>query len=304
MLNDVDFVRQTLTSNLYYLRTLREFATNIQLSFLDDNSTYIDTARDFGKRCEELGQILTKYANGNVPKEALDNNIFVTDYTLDTEILTEKLFNIDIDTNITEKELSLTPGIPNNPSKEMLDELDSVNKRALVIVTNFINFCEDIIQKMDNNELFSYSYISIIEAMIVEMNLYKTTLERLIARQSINPGYVVNYKYLFNNLLQRLASFVRGLTDPSNDIIIIRAGAFANEFGVLANEYKESIANPDSVIDLEERTLDALERFRTFISDIIDDILNARVYFIVEPVFLDNILTTTNYFTYILMEDK
>lgn len=304
MLNDVDFVRQTLTSNLYYLRTLREFATNIQLSFLDDNSTYIDTARDFGKRCEELGQILTKYANGNVPKEALDNNIFVTDYTLDTELLTEKLFNIDIDTNITEKELALTPGIPNNPSKEMLDELASVNRRALVIVTNFINFCEDIIQKMDNNELFSYSYISIIEAMIVEMNLYKTTLERLIARQSINPGYVVNYEYLFNNLLQRLASFVRGLTDPSNDIIIIRAGAFANEFGVLANEYKESIANPDSVINLEERTLDALERFRAFISDIIEDILNASVYFIVEPVFLDNILTTTNYFKYILMEDK
>ena len=304
MLNDVDFVRQTLTSNLYYLRTLREFATNIQLSFLQDNSTYIDTARDFGKRCEELGQILIKYADGNVPKEALDNNIFVTNYTLDTELLTEKLFNIDIDTSITEKELSLAPGIPNNPSKEMLDELDTVNERALVIVTNFINFCEDIIQKMDNNELFSYSYISIIQAMIVEMNLYKTTLERLIARQSIDPGYVVNYEYLFNNLLQRLSSFVRGLTDPSNDIAIIRAGSFANEFGVLANEYKESIANPDNTIDLDERTLDALERFRAFISDIIEDILNARAYFIVEPVFLDNILTTTNYFKYILMEDN
>jgi len=304
MLNDVDFVRQSLTSNLYYLRTLREFATNIQLSFLQDNSTYVDTARDFGKRSEELGQILIKYADGNVPKEALDNNIFVTDYTLDAELLTEKLFNVDIDTDITEKELTLTAGIPNNPSKEMIEELDSVNKRALVIVTNFINFCEDIIQKMDNNELFSYSYISIIRAMIVEMSLYRTTLERLISRQSIDPGYVVNYEYLFNNLLQRLSSFVRGLTDPSNDIVIIRASSFANEFGVLANEYKEAIANPDNAIDLEERTLDALERFRTFISDIIEDVLTARIYFIVEPIFLDNILTTTNYFKYILMEDK
>lgn len=304
MLNEVDFVRQTLTSNLYYLRTLREFATNIQLSFLQENSTYIDTARDFGKRCEELGQILIKYADGNVPKDALDNNIFVTKYTLDTELLTEKLFNVDIDTNITKKELSLTPGIQNNPSKEMIEELDSVNKRALVIVTNFINFCEDIIQKMSSNELFSYSYISIIEAMIVEMSLYKSTLERLIASQSIDPGYVVNYEYLFNNLLQRLSSFVRGLTDPSNDIVIIRAGSFANEFGVLANEYKESIANPDNSIDLEERTLDALERFRIFISDIIEDVLSARAYFIVEPIFLDNILTTTNYFKYILMEDN
>lgn len=304
MLNDVNFVRQTLTSNLYYLRTLREFATNIQLSFLQDNSTYIDTARDFGKRCEELGQILIKYADGNVPKEAIDNNIFITSYTLDAELLTEKLFNVDIDTNITKKELELTPGIPNNPSNKMLEDLESVNKRALVIVTNFINFCEDIIQKMENNELFSYSYISIIRAMIVEMNLYKTTLERLISRQSIDPGYVVNYEYLFNNLLQRLSSFVRGLTDPSNDIVIIRASSFANEFGVLANEYKESIANPEKAVDLEERTLDALERFRIFISDIIEDVLNSQIYFIVEPVFLDNILTTTNYFKYILVEDN
>lgn len=304
MLNDVDFVQQTLTSNLYYLRTLREFATNIQLSFLQDNKMYIDTARDFGKRCEELGRILMKYANGNIPKEALDNNILVTDYTLDTELLTEKLFNIDIDTNITQSELSLTAGMPINPSKEMLNELDSVNRRALIIVTNFINFCEDIVSRMNNNELFSYSYISIIRAMLVEMNLYRTTLTRLIARESIDPGYVVNYEYLFNNLLQRLSSFIRGLTDPSNDVVIIRAGAFSNEFGVLANEYKESIASPDNKRDLEERTIDALDRFRVFVSDIIEDVLNSRIYFIVEPVFLDNILTTTNYFKYILLEDE
>jgi len=136
------------------------------------------------------------------------------------------------------------------------------------------------------------------------MNLYKTTLNRLIARENIDPGYVVNYEYLFNDLLRRLSSFIRGLVDPSNDVVFIRANAFANEFEVLANEYKEAIATPENKELLEERTLDALERFRVFISNIIEDILNARLYFIVEPVFLDNILTTTNYFEYNLIEDK
>jgi len=37
MLSDSSFVLQTLNSNLYFLRTIREFATNIQLSFLSNN---------------------------------------------------------------------------------------------------------------------------------------------------------------------------------------------------------------------------------------------------------------------------
>ncbi len=304
MLNDIDFVTQTLTSNLYFLRTLREFATNIQLSFLDDNLEYIEAARDFGLRAEELGRILMKYASGNVSQEAIDSQIFVTDYTLDAELLTEKLFNIDIDTAITENELALTGGVPSNPSETMIRELTDVNNRALVLVTNFIDFLENIITQMRNNELFSYSYISLIEAMLVEMQLYKSNLTRLIARENINPGFVVNYEYLFNDLLQQLSSFVRGLVDPENGIAIIRASAFANEFGIFANEYKEAIASPETQADLEERNLDALDRFRDFISTTIEDVLDGRTYFIVEPIFLDNMLTTANYFKYNLISDK
>ena len=304
MLNDTDFVTQTLTSNLYFLRTLREFATNIQLSFLVDNVEYIETAKDFGLRSEELGRILMKYANENISQVAIDSQIFVTDYTMDAELLTEKLFNIDIDTTITENELKLTAGTPSNPSETMIRELTEVNNRALVLVTNFIDFCENIISRMNDNELFSYSYISLIEAMLVEMELYKSNLTRLIARENINPGFVVNYKYLFNNLLQQLSSFVRGLVDPKNGIVIIRASAFSNEFGILANEYKESIASPETQQDLQDRTLDALDRFRDFISTTIEDVLSSSIYFIVEPIFLDNMLTTANYFKYNLIEDK
>lgn len=304
MLNDTNFVTQTLTSNLYFLRTLREFATNIQLSFLDDNLEYIETAKDFGLRAEELGRILIKYASGNISQEAIDNQIFVTDYTLDAELLTEKLFNIDIDTSITESELSLTSGIPNNISEIMINELTDVNSRALVLVTNFIDFLENIVIQMKNNELFSYSYISLIEAMLVEMKLYKSNLTRLIARENINPGFVVDYQYLFNDLLRQLSSFVRGLVDPKNGLTIIRASAFANEFGVFANEYKEAIASPETQKDLESRNLEVLDRFREFISTTIEDVLNGNIYFIVEPIFLDNMLTTANYFKYNLINDK
>lgn len=300
MLSDASFVLQTINSNLYYLRTLREFSTNIELSFLENNTEYIETARDFGSRCEELIHILLKYANGNVSKEALDNQIFVTNYTLDCELLTEKLFPINIDTSITEELLKLEPGFSQNPSQEMINELSEVNRSALVLVTNFINFCKNISERMGNNELFSYSYISIIDAMLVEANLYQLNLNRIIARDSISPTFIVDYEYLFNNLLQRYSAFIRGLVDPRQAEVIVRAISFSNEFSLLANEYKNAIINPEVQNELKTRSIETVDRFKTFISGIIEDVLEAQTYFIVESTFLDNILTTANYFKYAL----
>lgn len=301
MLSNESFVLQTLNSGLYFLRTIREFAINIQLSFLENNGEYISTAKDFSDRAEELIGDLMVYANGNVTREALGNQIFVTDYTLDTELLTEKLFSIDIDTTITVEQQELTPGFSQNPSQSLINDLKTVNKSSLTLVTNFISFCENIISRMRKNDLFSYSYISLIEAMIVETNLYKLNLERLISGNNIDPSFKADYEYLFNNLLQRYTSFVRGLVDPKNAEVILRAGAFSSEFGLIANEYKNAIINPDVETELKERSLDTIDRFREFLSQVIEDLLNSKIYFITEPTLLDNILTTANYFKYTLL---
>ncbi|MBQ7137039.1 MAG: DUF2935 domain-containing protein [Bacilli bacterium] len=301
MLSEESFVLQTLNSGLYFLRTIRDFAINIQLSFLENNSEYISTAKDFGDRAEELIGDLMVYANENVTKEALNNQIFVTAYTLDTELLTEKLFFIDIDTTITEEQSKLAAGFTQNPSQTIIDELMRVNKSALTLVTNFISFCENIIARMSNNDLFSYSYISLIEAMMTEANLYKLNLERLSAGNNIDPSFKADYEYLFNNLLQRYASFVRGFVDPKNAEVILRAGAFSSEFGLIASEYKNAIVNPNVAEELKVRSIDTIDRFRDFLSEVIEDLLDSKTYFIVEPILLDNILTTANYFKYTLL---
>ena len=300
MLSDSSFVSQSLNSNLYFLRTIREFSTNIQLSFLSNNNEYIETAKDFSDRCEELIGILMKYANGRVSKEALNNQIFATNYTLDTELLTERLFGIDIDTSITEQQLNLIPGVDNNPSGDVINELTEVNQSSLVLVTNFISFCQNIISRMSNNDLFSYSYISLIDAMLAEANLYKLNLERIIARDTINPTFIVDYQYLFNSLLQKYSAFIRGLVDPKNAEIIVRAISFSNEFAFLASEYKTAISSPEVEEELNNRSLEAVDRFKIFLSNIIQDLLDTEAYFIVEPIFLDNILTSANYFSYTL----
>lgn len=300
MLTDELFVLQTLANDLYYLRTIREFCANIQLAFLDNNQEYKDIAEQFALKCEELGGILIKYADGRLPKSVLDSGILVTKYTLPCEKLTEKLFDIKIATEITEKELALTPGRDYNPSQDVIDELMRVNREANVMIKNFIEFCQDIYDNQKKQNLFSYSYLAMYRYMLEEAKLFETTLERLINKDNIDPTYVIDYEYWFNISMKDAAMFIRGLVDPDSNDIFVRANSFVSEFDVLISEYKTASLSPDTQEQLTSKSLRAVERFRMFIADVIQDVLNADLYFIIEPIFLDNMYTAANYFRYIL----
>lgn len=304
MLNDIDFAEQTLNSNLYFLRTIRVFSLIIQLSLPSINEEYIDTAIDFGKRCEDLGRKLTKYADGNISQLALDDEVYVTKYTLQCEQLTEKLFGVDIDEEITKQELSFKSGSPTSISEEEMQTLMEVNQSALILITNFISFCSDIIDKLNNNEIFSYAYPSFISAMLDEANLYRINLERLVRKDSTDPTFAIDYAYLFTNLLKKLSSFIRGFADTKNQEIIVRAQSFVSEFDFLAQKYKSAVISPDEQQDLTKSTVETTDRFRLFMTDTINKLLSAKAYFIIAPSFLDNTYTTANYFKYILQIDE
>ena len=80
MLSDSKFIENSLISNLYYLRTLREFCARVQLSLPSNYKEYIDTAGKLAKQCEELGSKIMKYANRNIPSVALNSDILTRFY--------------------------------------------------------------------------------------------------------------------------------------------------------------------------------------------------------------------------------
>lgn len=303
MLNDTEFVNQTLINNLYYLRTIREFCANIQLSFLENNKKYKDIALEFANKCEELGRILVKYVNGNF-QDILKQEIFVTKYTLPCEELTEKLFDIKIATDITEKELQFVPGQNKIPTQEVVDELMEINKSSNILVKNFIEFCQEIYNNQKSNDLFSFNYPSLYRYMIEEARLFESVLGRLINKDNVDPTYVIDYQYWFTISMKDAAMFIRGFVDPDNQGVFVRANAFASEFDYLTEEYKNTVLSPNTQENLTDRTIRAVDTFRTFLSEIIEDVLNSKLYFIVEPIFLDNMYTSANFFKYILNLDK
>lgn len=304
MLTNEQFLSQTVINGLFYLRTIREFCANIKLAFLSKNQVYIDKAREFSARCEEIGGVLIEYADNNIDQKALEGQFLVTEYTLPCELLTEDLFGIKIATDITRKELALKPGVPTNVSDQTVELLNEQNRKALALCQEFAAFLKDIFAKEKRNELFSYSYPHLIKFMIEETELYETLLDRIINKQAVDPSYVTDYEYMFTASMKDSAMFLRDFVNPSNEEIVLKFNSYIAEFDNLLTDYKQTSLSPDNQKRLTGNTLKTVTRYAKFIADCIRQLLDAKLYFIVEPIFLDNIYTEANYFKYVLTRNK
>lgn len=303
MLSDTTYVTQSLIDHLFYLRILREFCLNIQLSFFQNNQNIIETAEELGKRYEELGIIASKISKGFIPNQIIKDRYFITDYTLDCELLTEKLFGIDINTDLTVQQKNIV-GFDNiselKINEELINQVSDLNKDAIELTKDFIDFCKYLKQEMLNGNLFSYSYPLIYTYMLEEAGLFASDLERIQDKSTADPTYIINYQYYYSNSMMLASQFIIGLSDPSQASIITNADNYRKTFSNLMKRYEQSSNSPDAQIILNEEAIDLVNSFRGFLGKIIEGVLNNINYFIIEPIFLDNLLTEANYFLYLL----
>lgn len=303
MLKEQDFLEQSLNSNLFYLRTLRDFCINIQLSFYG-NSEYIGRASSLAKQSQDLGRELVTYTNGIIPKDAKEYQLYYTDYTLATEKLTEELFNLNLATDITKNISNLTVGTNQAPTLENIKKIEDFNKKALTIATEFVNLAEEIRKKLLNNELFSYSYPLLYDYMIRTINIYKAELVRLEEKIVKDPILVVDTEYDYNITLYEIISFLRGLINPNAARYILELNELLNEeYPKLLDNYNNLPLSPENQLMLSEESLRLLRKTRILIKDMLKDLLDANLYFIIEPLAIDNFYRNTNYFLYIIDQD-
>ena len=304
MLNEREFFIESLRDHLYYLRTIREFCITIELSFYKNNLKYIEMCQDYANKCDELGRIAISYTGGFVSKEALDNNIYVTEYSLPCEKLTEKLFGIDIDTAFTKEELELQAGINENINSDVINGIKDLNEKALAFAKNFSTFCVEIRDKMDANELFSFSYSDFFSYIFDEINTYISDLERIIRMEGYSPIYAVGYEYNFSVTLEKTARFIRDWVDVKSIDVFDMANYFVNGFGEIINEYLKASISPDVQIELSNKTRELLADYQDFLRKILSRLINKELYFITPPVSLDNIYTSVNFYKFNLDKEE
>ena len=300
MLTEEEFYKESIDANLYYLRTMRDFCINIELSFYGNNP-YKARAELLARRSQDLGREIVTKTNGKVPSKGLDYQIFYTEYTLPTEKLTEKLFNINLATDITESQLELTPTDTFEITDELIRTITSINDRALSIANDFITLAKEIRDEMTSNNLFSYSYPTMYNFMIITIELYIGELNRLKERIRKDPIIALDTEYGYNITAYEITSFLRGLIDPNATSYIEVLNNILNEiYPGLLEDYNSLPLSPENQQNLTERSIAVIRRIRLLISNMLRDLLDAKLYFIIEPLAIDNFYRNINYFLYAL----
>lgn len=301
MINDKVFIQQSLTDNLFYLRTIREFTVTIELSLPQKYQDSIHTTQDFRKRCDEYLRKTIQLANNTLLTILWDTGIFITSYTLDCEKLTEKLFGVDLDTTLTEEEASITTvSQAPSPTEEQLDTIQKLNDDVIILATNFFDFVSSLLNNMLIQEIFSYSYPLFYNFMLREIGLYINDLKRLNEKTNIDPIFVLGYESRYSLSMKNIAQFIGGLADPSQEVIIQKAREFEKKFDELLSQFNEENLDPTTQNELSKKALTTVQEFQEFLEMIIRRVISKDLYFIVEPLFWDNQLTFILYFKYLL----
>ena len=304
MLNDEEYYSESLNTNLYYLRTLRDFCINIELSFYEDND-YKRRAEQLAVRSQDLGREIITYTDGKVPAKGLEYQIYYTDYTLPIERLTEKLFNINLATDITESSLQLTPTTTFTIDNEKIKAMMKINEDANAIANDFLTLAKEIRKAMTSNELFSYSYPALCDFMIITIELYIGELNILKERIKKDPIIALDTEYGYNIASYEIVSFLRGLIDlNATNYIEVLNTILNEEYPKLLEDYNTLPLSPGNQQNLQERSIAINRKIRLNLVNMLKDILDSKLYFIIEPLAIDNFYRNINYFLYILNADE
>lgn len=298
MLDDINFISQSIEVNLTYGLAIRELALNLQLAFLEKDKKIQEITSEYFKAFDELVNETLNIADGNVPQEMINDQIVATNYTLDMYILTEELTGVNMDQELVLKLQKIRAGVP-NPTPELIKKVEEINSKAVMLLTNFKKFLEELYNEVINVRIFIFSYGLIIEHLIQRIGLYYFSMERLTNRETFSPTYVTKVQYDFNNLVKQDAKFINAFVDQAETEVMEEARKYEQSFDLLLKNYEVPLT-PDNQKLLSERSAALNASFAEFVKGILDRINNRDIQFIVEPVFIDLILRESNMFKFVL----
>ena len=297
MIDNKSIFSESLVNHLYFAGSIRSFCSTIGLTFFKNNQDYIDRAVALGYRATDIVNKAILYMNKELATLVLENDVYITPYTKELDLLTEKLFDINLSIGV-DKDINVlkTRGTVEF-NNETMAKIDALNNESMDLIKDFKDFCQEIKMKLDSQELFSYLYPDFFSYMYDEISVYGRDIERIRSKKDYTDFYLSEFNYYFNELMRESALYIRGFLDTVNQDIFDMASFYVNAFANLTEKYlKKTDTNENLSLETEKLVIN----YKKFLTDIIEKLLKAKIYFITPPITLDNFLTNINVYLFIL----
>ena len=297
MIENKEIAYESLVNHLYFAGSIRSFCSSIGLTFFKNNQDYIDRAIALGYRATDIINEAIVLMDKELASKVLESDVYITPYTKELDLLTQKLFNISLLIQIDKDIQILKSRETVSFNEDYIKKIADLNNKSIGLINDFKDFCQEIKIKLDSQELFSYLYPDFFNYMYDEISVYGRDIERIMSKKDYTEFYLNEFTYYFNELLRESALYIRGFLDTVDQDIFDMASFYVNAFANLTEKYLKK-SNTNANLNLETERL--VTNYKKFISETIEKLLKSKTYFITPPITLDNFLTNVNVYLYIL----
>lgn len=288
-----DYVRLSLELHLFFDRIMKEHSFFLETAFMEKDKDLKRIANDFQKNFSTILSRIVELANNNISQNYLNSGEMITNNTLEAEMKTSNLSDIEIDSNITRRQIELRSGII-NVNERLINSISNINRRTLPLIRNLIDFKTNILNNVISCKMYTTNYPLLISHIINEAKMYYNLLSRIEKKEPFDRNYIYEQELFWNNIMKEHAEFIRGLLDPTEKELIITANKYAEEYEAILeqfNNYQNNLRN----ISLNETI-----SFRNFKIAGEEGILDCKIKSIIVPLLADHVLREANHFIRIL----
>lgn len=277
---------------------MKEHSLFLEAGFPCKNKDWMKQADFFRMQFERLLSDVVKISNGRVNCEIINSCELATEFTISAEERTEALGGIPINTNITrmQQKLCCKPCAEN--SRELLHLVQKINECSIHLLDGLIRFKERILCEVSKGKIFTFNYPLLLEHIIREAKLYRTTVENLMQNPQICYKMLWGTEEFWNRIMMEHALFIRGLLDPSEEVLVKTANDFAMDYKKLLEMARKQ--NDTASCDLTRESLEETCRYADFKAAGTKGILNCEIASIILPLLADHVLREANHYIRIL----
>lgn len=298
MLTLMEYVRQSIETNLFFLRIMKEHLIFAGAALTLKDASLVPSLMNLKNQFEELLINTISLSKGVVPPQALASGDIITPYTYRAEMATQHYTGIPINTNITQMELSLISTPYSAGIHNMEHAVMRLNQQIIVHLRTAIETQKTLINNILSCKMFANMYPLMMEHVTREAEHYLRHLQTLERRQSLigGPKAAARGEIFWNNIMSEHAKFIRGLLDPKEEKLIQKANRFAGEFDELVRAARAAYDRLELLPQVTRKSMAAANNIKSFKEQGIMGIMECKIRSIILPLLSDHVLREANHY--------
>ncbi|HCD9821930.1 TPA: DUF2935 domain-containing protein [Clostridioides difficile] len=302
MIDNQKYVILSLELHLFFSRIMKEHALFLEAGFTNKNYNLAMEADHYKKQFEDLLSYTVSASNGIIRPDILYSEELVTTLTSVAEQKTEEFTGIEINKDITTRELNLQSGVNPQVGQDLVNYVAQLNSDAIRLLDGLINFKERVLDGVLSCTIFTSNYPLLLEHIIHEANLYRSYVVDLENKIDIESKNAKEIELFWDHIMMEHALFMRGLLDPSEGELINTSNDFAIKFNELIEKTNEM--TDSNIKSITEETLNETVEFKDFKEAGASGIEQCKIKSIILPLLADHVLREANHYIRILESYK